>query len=104
MKFGIAKLPNTLYKNTEKSLNSTKKQQQKIKLIQGQNSKSKFLLRWKKKFCHSANSVPLLLGGQEGLCVPSWFTKNTFFGASRKVKKTGNEAQRDNNIQFYLLD
>ena len=43
-------------------------------------------------------------GGQGGTCPPSWFTKNTVFGASCKGKKTDNDAKRNNNIQSYLLD
>ena len=35
MKFGIAKLPKTFYKNTEKRIKRKKKQQQRIKLIRG---------------------------------------------------------------------
>ena len=35
VKFGIAKQPKTLYKNTEKKFKCKKKQQQRIKLIWG---------------------------------------------------------------------
>ena len=49
MKFGIAKLTKTFYKNTEKKF-KRKKQQQRIKLIRERKSKYKVLLRWKKKF------------------------------------------------------
>ena len=58
MKFGIAKLTKTFYKNTEKKF-KRKKQQQRIKLIRERKSKYKVLLRWKKKFFRLANSAPL---------------------------------------------
>ena len=43
-------------------------------------------------------------GGQGGPCSLSWFTKNTFFGASCKVKKADKDAKRNNYVYSYLLD
>ena len=64
-----------------------------------EESKYKSLLRWNKKFCHLANSVPLL----RGPCPPCWFTTNVFFWTSCNDKKTDNDAKRNNNIQSFLL-
>ena len=65
MKFGTAKLPKVYYKNTVKSLNA-KKQQLRIKRIRGWTRNFKFLLQWKKKFCHLASSMPLLREARGG--------------------------------------
>ena len=53
MKFGIAKLTKTFYKNIKKSLNAKDNNNKDIRSIED----TKVNKNWKEKFCHFTNSV-----------------------------------------------
>ena len=67
MKFGIAKLPKTSYKNTEKKLKRKKNYSKELSSIENRKSNTNRCYDSRKKFCHLANSRPLLWG-PEGPC------------------------------------
>ena len=104
MKFGIAKLPKTCYKSTEKRLNAKKNNNNKeVSSIEDRKEHTNFCYGGRKSFFIRQIQCRYY-GGPGGPYPPSWFTKSTFFGTSRKVKKADNVAKRNYNIQSYLID
>ena len=96
MEFGMAKLPKTFYKNTEKWFKSKKKlssiKDRKVNTSIHYNGRKSFVTR------------QIQCRHTRGLAHAFWCTKNTCFGASCNDKKSGNDTKRIINTQFYLDD
>ena len=99
MQLDVAKLAKTFYKNTDKKVQTQKKNKE-LSSIEDRKVNNKSLLRWKKKFV----TCQIQCRRYGGPCLLFWFTKNTFFATSCNNKKADNDAKRTNNIQSYLLD
>ena len=78
MKFGIAKLAQSFYTSTEKSLNAKKKQKhQELSSIEDRKAKQIFVT--KEKNCFLTLQIQCRrYHGPRGPCPPFWFTKNIF--------------------------
>ena len=91
MKFGIAKLPQSFYKDTEKKF-KRKKNNKELSLIEDRKAKQIFVTKEENSFFTLQIHCRRYRGPREP-CPPFWFTKNTFFEALR-YKKIDNDAKR----------
>ena len=103
MKIGIAKLPKIFYKDTENKLKRRKINNKELSSIKNRKVSANFGYGGRKSFV-TWQIQCRCYGGPAGPYPPSWFTKNTYFGTSCKVKKIDNDVKRNNNIQSYLFD
>ena len=84
MKFGIANLPKTFYKNTEKKLTRKKKYNKELSSFEHRNVNTNFCYSGRKSFV-IWQVQRHYYGGPGGPYPPSWFTKIVFFETSCKV-------------------
>ena len=101
MKYGIAKLPQTFYKNTEKKSLNAKKQI--ISSIEDRKVNTSLCYDRRKSFI-TWQVRAVAIEDQEGLAPHFRLEKILFFGTSCNDKKTENDAKKNNNHPSYLLD
>ena len=103
MKFGIAKLPKTFYKNTEKKFKRKKNNSKELSSIKDRKVNTNFCYGGRKSFITWQIQWRCYVGPR-GPYASTWFTKHTFLETLCKVKKTDNVTKTNNNIQSYLLN
>ena len=100
MKFGIAKLPKTFHKNTEKRRNNDNYE---LSAFEDRKVITNLCYTMEEKVL-SLGKFSAVATGSKGALLPFWFTKNAFFETSCNDKKTDDDAKSYEDIISYLLD